>query len=180
MQQAGWFHLLDAWRDFYIFAGGAAATLLGLMFVVVSLARRALNTDEGRGAVRGFFTPIVAFFATEIVITMLILVPYETPVTLGALLAALGASGLAYMTASGVHQRWRAGRLDLDDWIWYFIAPSVSYAAIVAAAIGFWIGTAFGLYVMAVVMGVLLIVGIRNAWDLVVFTLQRDANAQTP
>ena len=177
MEQS-WLHRLDVWRDFYTFTGTAAATLMGLMFVVVSLAQRVLATDEGRAAIGAFFTPIVAFFATEIVVTMLLLIPGITAMWLSLSLAAVGVVGIIYMLASGVHRRWRTQSLDLDDWIWYFLLPVVCYVVIAAGAFAVWDSSAYGLYGIAVVMGALMLIGVRNAWDLVVFTLQRanDSN----
>lgn len=171
-----WLHRLDVWRDFYTFTGTAAATLMGLMFVVVSLVQRVLATEQGRGAIGAFFTPIVAFFATEIVVTMLLLIPAITAMWLGLSLATVGIVGVVYMFASGVHGRWRRGDLDLDDWIWYFVLPLASYVVITAGAVAVWNSSAYGLYSIAIVMGALLLIGVRNAWDLVVFTLQRSSN----
>lgn len=175
MEQS-WLHRLDVWRDFYTFTGTAAATLMGLMFVVVSLVQRVLTTEEGRAAVGAFFTPIVAFFATEIVVTMLLLIPAITATWLALSLAGVGIVGVAYMVASGVHARWRKGDLDLDDWIWYFVLPAASYVIIIVSAVAVWNASAYGMYGIAVVMGVLLLIGVRNAWDLVVYTLQRASD----
>lgn len=174
MEQA-WFHRLEVWREFYTFSGTAAATLMGLMFVVVSLAQRAFTTEEGRGAIGAFFTPIVAFFGTEIAVSMLLLIPAITPHWLSVSLGAVGVAGVLYMLATGAHGRWRQGNLDLDDWIWYFLLPVSSYALLVVGAAGDWFSSAYGLYCVAVVMGALLLIGVRNAWDLVVFTLQKSS-----
>ena len=168
-------HRLEAWRDFYTFTGTAAATLMGLMFVVVSLAQRVLATDEGRAAIGAFFTPIVAFFATEIIVTMLLLIPGITAMWLSLSLAVVGIAGVVYMLASGVHRRWRTQSLDLDDWLWYFLLPVVCYVIIVIGAVAVWNSSAYGIYGIAVVMGALMLIGVRNAWDLVVFTLQRTS-----
>lgn len=174
MEQA-WFHRLDVWREFYAFTGAAAATLMGLMFVVVSVAQHAFETDEGRRAIGYFFAPIVVFFATEIAVTMLFLVPAITPHWLGVSLGAIGVAGMAYMLSSGVHGRWRGGNLDLDDWTWYFALPVACFAVVTAGGAGVWFESAYGIYGIAVVMGALLLIGVRNAWDLVVFTLQKSA-----
>jgi hypothetical protein len=172
-----WFHRLDVWREFYTFTGTAAATLMGLMFVVVSVAQRALATDRGRVAIRTFFAPILAFFVTEIAVSMLLLVPSIAPNWLGAALTAVGVTGIVYMIACVLHVRRTMGELDFDDWIWYFVLPILSYLVTVAGAVGVWNSSAVGLYCIAVVMGALLLIGVRNAWDLVVFTLQRQGDS---
>lgn len=167
-----WLHRLDMWRDFYIFTGTAAATLMGLMFVVVSLGRGILGRDEGGSAIRAFFTPVVAFFTTMIVVSMFMLIPRSTPGVLGVLLICVALSGLSYMFASGAHTRWRESELAFDDWVWYVALPFVSYLTVGAAGAGIWSLSAFGPYALAAAMVLLLLVGIRNAWDLVVYTSQ--------
>ena len=168
------FREVEAWRDFYIFAGTAAATLMGLMFVVMSLGSETLNSDEGKKAMRGFFTPIIAFFATAILMAMLVLIPGATPQALGILITVVAAIGIAYMGASGAHALWRSSDLGIDDWIWYVALPFLSYLVICAAGIFIWLGLTFGLYVAAISVILLLVTGIRNAWDLVVYTVQHQ------
>lgn len=167
-----WFRELNAWHDFYVFFGTAAATLMGLMFVVMSLGQRTLATDEGTRATRSFFTPIVVFFATVIVVGALMLIPHPGRTTHGALLLALAVSGVVYMLASDAHRMWRHSQLGFDDLIWYVVLPYLAFFAIGAGAIGIWKGASFGLYTIAVAMFVLLLTGIRNAWDLVVYNVQ--------
>lgn len=173
--EADWLHRVGAWRDFYVFTGTAAATLMGLMFVVMSLAQRTLASAQGSGAISAFFTPIVVFFTTEMVVSMLLLIPAITPAWLAIALAIVGALGFAYMAARGAHARWK-GRwdLDADDWIWYFAIPAASYLVVIAGAIFVWQSSPYGLYGVAVVMGALLLIGVRNAWDLVVYTLLKE------
>lgn len=173
-----WLRLVGEWREFYSFTGTAAATLMGLMFVVISLTQRQLTSARGRGAVGAFFTPIVAFFATEIVVSMLVLIPAITPLWLGLGLAVVGVLGTAYMFARGAHARWRSRwDLDLDDWIWYFLLPAASYVVVIAGAVLVLRSSPYGVYGIAVVMGALLLIGVRNAWDLVVYTLLRTEDS---
>jgi uncharacterized membrane protein len=172
-----WLQQIGEWREFYSFTGTAAATLMGLMFVVMSLTERSLNNERGRGAVGAFFTPIVAFFATEMIVTMLLLIPGITPLWLGIGLAVVGVLGAVYMLARGIHARWgRRWDLDVDDWVWYFLLPASSYIVIIVGAVFVLRASAYGVYGVAVVMGALLLIGVRNAWDLVVFTLLRPEN----
>ncbi len=173
-----WFFELGAWRDFYVFSGTAAATLMGLMFVVVSLGQRSLASEQGTHAVRAFFTPIVAFFTTEIVISMFMLLPRPAPGALAVLLAGAGITGLVYMFVSGAYRQWRSSNLGLDDWLFYFALPCLSYLIIGAAALGVWKTAGFGLYGVAAAMILLLLIGIRNAWDLVVYITLQNRDEQ--
>ena len=172
--EPAWFSLIDGWRDFYVLIGTAAATLMGLVFVVVSLGKGTLKTERGRRAARAFYTPVVAFFTTEIAVAMLMLIPKSTPAVLASLLGLTGAAGLAYMFATGALQVGRESELQLDDLLCYVALPFVSYIALIGAAAGVWRASSSGLYATAAVMILLLLVGIRNAWDLVVYIAQRD------
>lgn len=173
---ADWSRDLEGWRDFYVFAGTAAATLMGLMFVVMSLGQRLLATDEGSRATRGFFTPIVVFFVTVIVVTMLMLIPHAHASVLGALLAVIAVAGLVYMFGTGAHRTWRTSELGFDDLVWYVVLPYVSYLIIGVSAAGIWKAADFGLYSAAAAVLILLLTGIRNAWDLVVYNIQRGSD----
>ncbi|HLI96486.1 MAG TPA: hypothetical protein VKT72_10425 [Candidatus Baltobacteraceae bacterium] len=176
-----WLQQVGEWREFYSFTGTAAATLMGLMFVVMSLTQQALTNARTQGAVGAFFTPIVAFFVTEMIVSMLVLIPGITPLWLGLGLAAVGVMGSAYMLLRGFHARWRRRwDLDADDWIWYFMLPAASYVVIIIGAIFVCRSSAYGVYGVAVVMGALLLIGVRNAWDLVVFTLLRPPENSDP
>src|SRR5215469_13606679 len=169
-----WFDTLSTWREFYALVGAIAATLMGLMFVVMSLGGRTLATEEGVRVTRGFFTPIVVFFATIIVVAMLMLIPRVYPSALAVLFGAVAIAGLIYMISSGAHRVWRTSELGIDDLMWYVVLPYVGYAATGVAAGGFWNAAAWGEYVAASAMLLFLIIGIRNAWDLVVYNIQRS------
>jgi hypothetical protein len=52
---------LKEWHDFYILLGTAAATLLGLLFVAVSLGAGYL-TEEHQYGTRTFMSPVVVYF----------------------------------------------------------------------------------------------------------------------
>jgi len=167
------FEKLSRWREFYIFVGGSAATLMGLMFVVMSLGQRALAGEDGARATRGFFTPIVVFFATNIVVTAIFLIPDIGATVLAALLACVAVVGVIYMAASNVLGLWRQSELGFDDLLWYVILPYIGYIAIGVAAGGIWLGAGFGFFTAGSAMLLLLLVGVRNAWDLVVYQIQR-------
>lgn len=168
-----WFRELGSWRDFYVFAGTAAATLLGLMFVVASLSQRIVSTDEGSTASRAFSAPVITFFVTAIVVSMVMLVPRPSPKALAVLLAIIGLGGFLYMINSGAHKQWRERGLGLDDLAWYVALPFLAYAVVAAAAVEVWSAARYGFYLSAAAMLLLLLIGIRNAWDIVTFIAQQ-------
>jgi hypothetical protein len=164
---------LQHWHELYSVAAGIAATLMGLMFVVLSLGSRALGTEQGVQVTRALHTPIVVFFVTIIAVSMLMLMPDTAPGALGALVGAVSVGGIVYMIVSGAYKIWRENDLGVDDLIWYVVLPYVSYAALGASAVMIWRAAPFGPHVEASAILLLLLIGIRNAWDLVVYSVQR-------
>lgn len=81
---------IDSWESAYQLIGGMAATLTGLLFVALSLNVKAImspdNPDLRLTAIRTFNQ-----FLLIIEISIVMLIPLETPVTLGASIAALAA-----------------------------------------------------------------------------------------
>jgi hypothetical protein len=167
------FDKLQSWHELYGVTAGIAATLMGLVFVVISLGSRALRSEAGAQITRALHTPIVVFFVTIIVVSILMLMPDTAPNALGALLGTVSVGGLIYLIASGSYRIWREHDLGVDDLIWYVLLPYVSYAALGAAAVMIWKAAPFGPHVEAGAMLLLLLIGIRNAWDLVVYSVQR-------
>jgi hypothetical protein len=167
------FDKLQSWHELYAVAAGVAATLMGLMFVVISLGQRSLASEQGPRVARALHTPIVVFFVTIIVVSMLMLMPDTAPAALGTLLALISVCGLIYMIASGSYSIWRSNDLGFDDLAWYVVLPYVSYATLGVAAFMIWKAMPFGPHVEAGAILLLLLIGMRNAWDLVVYNVRR-------
>jgi hypothetical protein len=84
---------LERWHDFYTLAGSAAAALLGLLFVSVSLHLDAL-TGAGRAlAYETFFHFMAALF-----LALICLMPGLGPAGLGAALLPVGLLGCARLS----------------------------------------------------------------------------------
>ena len=82
---------MGAWHDFYVTAGGAAAALVGLLFVGVSLHLDAVvSRPDVRATARGAFQSLIAI----LVVALVVLVPAISGSDLGEVLIVLGAVGL--------------------------------------------------------------------------------------
>jgi hypothetical protein len=167
-----WLQQIEAWHDFYVIVGSSAAGLTGLMFVVVSLRTERAIARETTG-LRTFVTPTVAYFTTVLVVAAVMTMPFMTATVLATMLG-LGSLGeLTYMISLRGHQRWRKSKLDRMDWLFYVGLPILSYVLILAAAVGVWVRAEVGLGILGGTMILLLVIGIRNAWDLVVWMTQQ-------
>jgi uncharacterized membrane protein YphA (DoxX/SURF4 family) len=86
-----------------------------------------------------------------------------------------GLVGLGY-SALTVRDSIRDGLITNVDWedrTWYGVLPFLAYLIELAAGIVLACGDAAGCAVLAACMGLLLIVGIHNAWDITVWTISR-------
>ena len=65
---------MDDWDGFYTLAGSTAGTLIGLIFVVITLGIE--HTKEGdEHRMRPFITPVLVYFTSLLVIAMAMVPP---------------------------------------------------------------------------------------------------------
>lgn len=170
-----WSQQLQAWNNFYVIVGSAAAGLTGLMFVVVSLSTRAASERRAEG-VRAFVTPTVVYFATVLALGALMTIPTMGANALGLVLTLGGLGLLVYKFATRAHTVWKQSKLDREDWVAYIGLPLLSYALLTLSGVSVWLRTSFGLELLGATAILLLLVGIRNAWDLVLWMVQQQRN----
>jgi hypothetical protein len=163
---------LATWQNFYVITGSAAATLTGLMFVVITLvAQVRVRVSSPSDGIAVFSTPNVFHFGAALLVAAILSAPWQA-LWNAALL--LGLSGLGGMTYVLIVLR-RARRLQtnyqpvLEDWLWYTVFPLVSYTALLVAAILLPVHPAPALFVIAAGTVLLLFIGIHNAWDVVTY-----------
>jgi hypothetical protein len=163
---------LEVWHDFYVVVGTGAATLTGLLFVIVSLGPHVVAGHTQTG-VRAFISPTATHFTTVLVASSVMLVPGLPMALLGTLLAVGGFGGLVYTAWTGGHRRWRESKLPFLDWIWFIGLPVSCYALLLASGAAIAMSLAIGLYAVAAAMLLLIVAGIRNAWDVVLWVAQQ-------
>jgi hypothetical protein len=164
---------LDAWHDFYVMMGSGAAALTGLLFVIVSLGPHIVARSVATG-VRSFISPIAVHFTAAMVLSAIMLAPDVPRILLGASLAVGGAGLIVYMFWTRANTQWLRNRLPILDWVWYIGLPLVAFAAIVGSGVAIIASRAPGLHVAATATVLLIVIGIRNAWDIVVWMTTRQ------
>jgi hypothetical protein len=167
--------LLVPWYPFFTLIGAASATLIGAMFVVVSLGVGVLTKDR-IVAVRAFITSTVVHLSSALLGCAVTLLPALDWLWLGLLAGAAGLGGMAYSSWVLAGFRQHPGTV-LSDWLWYAILPLVAYAALLAVAAMAWRAAPASLELLAAVLAFLLVAGIRNAWDMVVFLVLRAGDS---
>jgi hypothetical protein len=166
--------MLEPWHDFFTLIGSAPATLVGLMFVAASVGA-GVFTEERQVGLRTFLSPTVVAFSVVLATSLAGLLPLPDERLSGVLFAGTGLWGVFYSIAIGRRMRREglAKALDLDDRIWYMLAPACAYAVLVAAGAALILKASPALPVLATSLGLLLLAGLRNAWDMTTWVVLR-------
>jgi hypothetical protein len=172
--------LLHEWHDFYVLLGTASATLVGLMFVAASIGATVFN-EEHRAGLGAFITPTVVHFAAVLFACLVITMPAHDWESLSAMLAAGGLAGTAYGGRLLVHVIIRHRfNVELIDRLFYVLIPLAGYLLALAAAVLGFLHLAASAYVMAAALMALLLAGLRNAWDMMVWIMIRAPTTGSP
>jgi hypothetical protein len=180
MMQGSELPLLSNWQNFYMLMGTAAATLTGLMFVVTTLiAGIDAHLSTLNAAVSAYNTPTVVHFGTVLLLAGLLSAPWQTFSSLSLLLGLLGLGTVVYSII--VMRRMRGVpnyQSTLEDWSWYMAFPLLANILLVLAAFMLPKNPSLALYIVSLAMMLLLLVGIRNAWDMVTFLAVERAHSE--
>ena len=86
---------LPHWHEFYTLLGTAAGTLVGLLFVAVTVSAGVFSSDRP-APLRVFLSATVVHFSSLLVVSLILLAPIENPILLGVLDWAFGLLGVTY------------------------------------------------------------------------------------
>ena len=87
--------MLEGWSNFFITTGAAGGTLVGLLFVVVTLGS-GLPTARKLDIAHASLTPALYSFASVLLQSMVVLVPWQSNVPSGVIFIVIGIGGLIY------------------------------------------------------------------------------------
>jgi hypothetical protein len=174
----------DDWGEFFFLIGSAAAGLIGLIFVVATLT----SDLDKRRAIRGmkvYMTPNVFHFAVVLTVCALACSPQIKPPMLAGAMAAAALIGIVYVSQRALALAKPGMAVHWSDYLYYGAAPLIGYVALGFDAWAIWSGAAYADALAAGLMLGFLLLGIRNAWDLVSYMAPRaghsDAQgAETP
>ncbi|HEY8761818.1 MAG TPA: hypothetical protein VIP52_13020 [Candidatus Dormibacteraeota bacterium] len=170
---------IQRWHDFYVTAGAAAATLVGLLFVGLSLhIRVVVSHPDVRSLARATLTN---FFAV-LLVALVILAPTTDSRTTATWLIAIGVISLGLVVRPAIHGfRMRHPRtLGLRVLVSRFGLSLLCYAGVATIGVVFGRGDfQDGLIGLLVVVIVLLVIAVRNTWDLLVTVAARPETRPT-
>jgi hypothetical protein len=166
---------LAHWHEFYSLLGTASATLVGLLFVAATVSSGVFSSNR-RAPLRVFLSATVVHFSGVLAVCLVVLVPLESWLQFGLLILACGVFGLVYcglIWRDTVRDSLLIAAIDLEDRIWYFLIPVVGYLLECATGVALALRMNPGCIAMALAVGVLMVAGIHNAWDITIWIITR-------
>lgn len=171
--------MLAEWHEFYALLGTSAAALVALLFVAVSIGIGVLRPDpQSRANTRTYMSPVVFHYANILFLSLIALVPTQTWESFGVVIgtASVGSFIFSVVIAVRVH---RNPISDLADRLGYGAVPALCYACGLVVAPLLIEERPAALNILAGAALCLLVVNIRNAWDLMI-SMARHERRQPP
>jgi hypothetical protein len=147
------------------------------MFVAASLGANFISTRNAPG-VEIFVTPTLFHFMSVLLIAALMLIPKHGLLSLGGLLLVLGIIGIIYciLIIGRMRRHPNEVSIDLRHWFWHAILPMIGYSVIVGVSLWLMSGDLTALSGIAISEILLLIIGVWNAWVLIVWIVQNSGS----
>ena len=161
--------MFHGWDNFYFLLGSAAAGLIGLLFVVVTLTAGFDHAQASRGA-KLYMTPTALHFAAVLSVSAVALapaLPIGATAAIFALIGLLGAANAVRASVGIATPRPETPAAHWSDFWMYGIVPAAIYLALCGVAGALAMRAEWAVDALAALLLSLLLVGIRNAWDLV-------------
>ncbi|MGO9992526.1 MAG: hypothetical protein ACLPTF_08415 [Steroidobacteraceae bacterium] len=158
---------LERWANFYLLAAAAAATLIGLLFVVITLAAERRVGEASKIPI--YLTPTGIYFASVVLLAALLSFPTHSRLTASFCICLVGVVGLVYSGAFFVRRGANTSYYELHDRIAYAAFPFAAYGLDVSGGVLFLLhDPQRGLTLVAVAMLLVLAVAIRNSWGIAI------------
>jgi hypothetical protein len=159
---------VDQWHEFYLAVAGAAAVLLGLVFIALSLH---LEKAEAPGIpVLGLGSQALINLTYVLLLSLGMLAPYRPPVLPGIAVLVVAAVGLSdSVTTLRRARRARQPRLTITTLAVPVVLPIGWFGLLVAGGVGAIDRQPYGPYLLAVGSAALVASATRSPWTLLLF-----------
>jgi len=156
---------LARWANFYVITSTAAAALIGLLFVVITLAAQRRVEDAKK--IRVYLTPTVVHFTSILIVAALLTFPTQTRYSGSLCVGLMGFAGAIY---SGLNfsRRRQENYAKWRDTIPYAGLPLAGYFLLLSGGIEITNDVQSGLTAVAISILLLLTIAIRNSWAIAV------------
>lgn len=164
--------------------GTAGATLAGLTFVAVTATERIVRERGNITPLRSHIDPSVLAFTLALFLSSVMLMPTLTPVVLGCISLACGLyyAGYNFFVIRQTDIRQLLRLFDRLDWFFFYILPLAASLLLILAGYLCLIGRIEeALTIIGVALLGLMLMGIRNALDMLMSSLKYTAQKpETP
>jgi hypothetical protein len=166
--------MFEGWSEFYLLAGSAAAVLIGLIFVVVTLM-----SDRPRSSVLSgsklYMGPVVLHVTFVLVLSAAALIPGISAAEFAVLAGVVAIWGLTrgLFSTQGIRALAGAEKPHWTDMWFYGAIPSLLYVLLGVVSFAAWRALPWAPQGVAAVIVAGLLLCIRNEWDLVTWLAPR-------
>ena len=157
--------VLASWQGFYLILGSAAAALIGIQFVVITLMatiRRAVTVES----VSAFGTSTLIHLVSTLLISALMNVPWLLLIHTALALAICSLGGLGYgAIVIRSARRQTEYKPERADWVWFALLPGGANLMLLISAVCLKTVAALSMFAIGAAALGLLLIGTHNAWD---------------
>jgi hypothetical protein len=173
--------LLQGWQSYYVILGSSAGALIGLQFVVMALiAEGQMPSTAPEAGVAAFGSPIIVHFCAALLLSAMLSAPWTAASGVATALEVGGAIGMVYVIVVTRRATTQTSyKMVWEDWLWHIVLPFVAYVTYFVSGIALPAHPIGALFIAAVAPGVLLYVGIHNAWDSITYTVLKRTKARS-
>jgi hypothetical protein len=175
--------MFEHWDSFYLLVGGASGALIGLLFVVATLTSN-FNRDQALTGSSVYMAPVVGHLVIILAVSALALAPHVDANAAGGLIEAGALIGGLWAVRSAwiIKTNPQFSNVHWTDFWWYGVGGVAVFLALGIAAALVWTWRPAAPWAIGAMLVVLMVVAIRNAWDLVTWisaTSRDQAAGQT-
>jgi hypothetical protein len=169
---------IGRWHDFYVTVGAASATLAGLLFVGLALH---LSIVVSHAEIRQLARVTLTDFLGLLLIALFALIPASNAWQLGLELVPSAVGAMAFVGRAAIEaRRTPAPQVRRSLLLGRFGLSGAAFAVQAGTGVLFFAGAiTLGLGLLVGVVLLLLVVAVRNAWDLLV-TVAENRGATAP
>jgi hypothetical protein len=167
---------LRDWQNFYMLTGTASATLIGLLFVGISLSMGTnLSLRQVTTSLPTYAEPTLLYYVQALAVSCVAIMPLSNPLLLGGVLMVLASLDLflAGRVAFRMLVLHHDEVLNAELWIWNTALPFLASIVSMGTAIGLLIGLPFAPMGVWMVDLLCLAIGLHNSWVLTVWVTQQ-------
>jgi hypothetical protein len=154
---------VQAWRDLFSLAGAAAATIIGLLFVALSL-RTDIRKAPDSSLVRTVVSHNFFMLLTVLLISLFFMVPDMDPNSLGVSVLLTAIFPAIFFTRDLLQLR--SAHIDRPNLIWAFLVPIACLLITAVIGIAFILDDDAEIGLFTFVVAMFLVIPTKNSWEL--------------